>query len=283
MAAVDDAPPRVQWWRRLGSVEVLALAVIVVVVLRGWLVGLTASPVGLDLTSVFVSLLLQALPFLVFGSAMRAAIVAFLPPALIEGKHPLLLAVLMSPALSPVVIACTAVAFPDHPALALARVLAGAAVAVLGALLWRRLGQAPLAPRLGPGGWASFVDTGRADLIRGAGLFVIGAAVISVLTAGLPPRWLDTLAAYPLVAVLAAALLAVLLSQRPHADAVLAAAVGQFSLTARLVFLIVGPAVNLRTFSRHNVRYGTPFALRFAPALLLAATLVASLVGWILL
>jgi uncharacterized membrane protein YraQ (UPF0718 family) len=71
-------------------------------------------------------------------------------------------------------------------------------------------------------------------------------------------------------------------SPRAETDAVLAAALTPFSLTAVLVFLVVGPVVNLRRFSWQSAALGPGFALRHAPATLVAATAVATVVGWIL-
>ena len=51
------------------------------------------------------------------------------------------------------------------------------------------------------------------------------------------------------VVVLALALLAVLLSICSEADAFVAASLTQFSLTARLVFLVVGPMIDLKLFA----------------------------------
>ena len=86
-----------------------------------------------------------------------------------------------------------------------------------------------------------------------------------------------------MVAIVAAALLAVLLCQRAETDAVLVAALAPFPLTSRLVFLVVGPVVNLRRFTRLNDQLGPQAALRLAPATLLLATLVAAGVGAVLL
>ena len=52
-----------------------------------------------------------------------------------------------------------------------------------------------------------------------------------------------------MLSVLALAVLAVLLSICSEADAFVAASLSQFSLTARLAFLVVGPMIDLKLFA----------------------------------
>jgi uncharacterized membrane protein YraQ (UPF0718 family) len=85
------------------------------------------------------------------------------------------------------------------------------------------------------------------------------------------------------VSVLALAVLAVLLSICSEADAFVAASLSQFSLTARLAFLVVGPMIDLKLFAMQAGTFGRGFALRFAPATFALAVLVSALVGAVLL
>jgi uncharacterized membrane protein YraQ (UPF0718 family) len=85
------------------------------------------------------------------------------------------------------------------------------------------------------------------------------------------------------LSVIALALLAVLLSICSEADAFVAASLTQFSLTARLAFLVVGPMVDLKLFAMQVGSFGPRFAARFAPATFVVAVLVSVLVGWFLL
>ena len=62
-----------------------------------------------------------------------------------------------------------------------------------------------------------------------------------------------------------------------------AASLSQFSLTARLAFLVVGPMVDLKLFAMQAGTFGRAFALRFAPATFVLALLVAAAVGAVLL
>ena len=95
----------------------------------------------------------------------------------------------------------------------------------------------------------------------------------------MPTQWLQAIADSGFFAVIALALLAVLLSICSEADAFVAASLSQFSLTARLAFLVVGPMVDLKLFAMQVGTFGPRFALRFAPATLMLGILVAALVG----
>lgn len=98
-----------------------------------------------------------------------------------------------------------------------------------------------------------------------------------------PAGWLHAAANDPLVSILALAFLAVVLSICSEADAFVAASLSQFSLTARLAFLVVGPMIDLKLFAMQAATFGRGFALRFAPATFTLAVLVSALVGAVLL
>jgi uncharacterized membrane protein YraQ (UPF0718 family) len=83
--------------------------------------------------------------------------------------------------------------------------------------------------------------------------------------------------------VLTLAVLAVVLSICSEADAFVAASLQEFSLTARLAFLVVGPMIDLKLFAMQAGVFGRRFALRFAPATFTLAVLVSMLVGAVLL
>ena len=76
--------------------------------------------------------------------------------------------------------------------------------------------------------------------------------------------------------------LAVVLSICSEADAFVAASLTQFSLTARLAFLVVGPMVDLKLFAMQAGAFGRRFAIRFAPATFVVAVLAAAVVGALL-
>jgi uncharacterized protein len=85
------------------------------------------------------------------------------------------------------------------------------------------------------------------------------------------------------VAVLMMALLAVILSLCSEADAFVAASLTAVPLVPRLVFLVVGPAVDVKLFAMQAGMFGRRFAVRFAPATFVVATLVATAVGLLVL
>jgi len=316
-------------WGRLGSVEVLALVVVAVLVGREWLLGLLDTPRALTLVTVFVSIMVQATPFLVLGTVLSAAITAFVPtrffqralprstaaavpvaglagavlPACECGSVPVAGALvrrgvppaaafaflLASPAINPVVLISTAVAFPGEPRMVLARFLASLVTAVIMGWLWLRLGKPGwLRPqRLSnphtDRGWPAFWASCRQDVVQAGGFLVIGALAAATLNVTVSPRWLEAVASDPVMSVLALALLAVLLSICSEADAFVAASLSQFSLTARLAFLVVGPMVDLKLFAMQIGSFGPRFAVRFAPATFVVAILVSVGVGAVVL
>jgi uncharacterized protein len=71
-----------------------------------------------------------------------------------------------------------------------------------------------------------------------------------------PASWLQAAADHPVVSVLAMAILAVLLSICSEADAFVAASLTQFSLTARLAFLVVGPMIDVKLFAMQAATFG---------------------------
>jgi uncharacterized membrane protein YraQ (UPF0718 family) len=77
--------------------------------------------------------------------------------------------------------------------------------------------------------------------------------------------------------------LAVLLSICSEADAFVAAGLPQFSLTSRLVFLVVGPVIDLKLVAMHTGVFGRKFTMIFAPVTLIVAVLSAVVVGQVLL
>jgi uncharacterized protein len=78
-------------------------------------------------------------------------------------------------------------------------------------------------------------------------------------------------------------LLAVILSLCSEADAFVAASLTAVPLVPRLAFLVVGPAVDVKLFAMQAGMFGRHFAIRFAPATFVVATLVATAVGLLML
>jgi uncharacterized membrane protein YraQ (UPF0718 family) len=170
-----------------------------------------------------------------------------------------------------------------------ARFAASLLTAVIMGWLWLRLGQPGwlrpmrLADPHTERGWGAFWASCRHDLVQAGGFLVIGALAAAALNVTVPPRWLEAIAADPVFSVIALALLAVLLSICSEADAFVAASLTQFSPTARLAFMVVGPMVDLKLFAMQAGAFGPRFAARFSPATLVVAVLVSVVVGWVLL
>ena len=279
--------------------------------------------------TVFVAINVQALPFLVLGVLISGAIAALLSPAALARLLPsrALLAVptaalagtalpgcecasvpvagrltargvppavaltfmLAAPAVNPVVLVATAVAFPGRPRMVLARFLGSLLTSVVVGLIWSRFGReawmAGVRSRLGSYGygWSAFLSAARHDLSEAGGWLVVGAAAAATLQVAVPRSVLLATAHTPALAVLALGLLAVLLAVCSEADAFVAASLREFSLTARLVFLVVGPAIDVKLVAMQSGVFGRRFAARFAPLTFAVAVTCAVLVGRVLL
>ena len=279
--------------------------------------------------TVFVSVMTQATPFLVFGVVLSAIIAVFVPASFFARALPrraalavpvagvagvilpgcecasvpvagalmrrgvtpaaALAFLLASPAVNPVVLTATAVAFAGNPMMVLARLVASMITACVMGWLWLRLGR-PEWIRLPKRGevhpdhrWAAFWASCRHDVLHAGGFLVIGAMAAATLQVAVPPGWLRSVGHAPVLSVVLLGLLAVLLSICSEADAFVAVSLREFSLTARLAFLVVGPMIDLKLFAMQAGIFGRRFAVRFAPTTFVVAILVSMAVGGILL
>jgi uncharacterized membrane protein YraQ (UPF0718 family) len=315
--------------RRIGSVEILAGVLLLLVGLRNPIATLISNARLQTWTTVFVSVLVQATPFLVLGVLLSAVIAVYVPRsfwARALPKHPALAVpaaglagvvlpgcecgsvpiagslirrgvtpaaalafLLAAPAINPVVLTATAIAFPQHPEMVAARALASLAVAVSMGWLWLRIGRPewinlPNRPELDDmSRFRAFVAACRHDVMHAGGFLVLGAAAAATINVTVPQAWMQSLAGNAVLSVIALAVLAVLLSICSEADAFVAASLSQFSLTSRLVFLVVGPMVDLKLISMQTGAFGRRFSARFAPATLVTAILIGTAVGAVLL
>jgi uncharacterized membrane protein YraQ (UPF0718 family) len=315
--------------RRWPSLELLAVGVLAAIVFRPVLARLFAGPAMATWATMFVSLSVQALPFLVLGVLVSGAIAALVPPGWLArvlprrpavavplasvagmalpgcecGSVPIagrlvasgapppaaLAFMLAAPAVNPVVLVATAVAFPGRPEVVLARFLASLATAVAVGLGWARFGRrawterADRAPGPVASRWSTFTATARHDFGHAGGFLVVGAASAATLQVVVPRSLLDSVGGSGFGAVLTLGLLAVLLAVCSEADAFVAASLTQFSPTARLVFMVVGPAVDVKLVALQAGTFGRDFAVRFAPATFAVAVACAVVVGWWLL
>ena len=315
--------------RQINSSVVLSMVLVLGVSLQGPIRSALSAPVMQSWMTVFVAVVVQALPFLVLGVLLSAIIAVFVPPSFFARALPrratlavpvaglggavlpgcecasvpvagalvrrgvtpaaALAFLLSAPAINPIVLTATAVAFPGNPEMVLARFVASLLVACAMGWLWQRLGRTDwLRPSAhhsfdGLGKGAAFWGSVRHDVMHAGGFLVVGAMAAATLKAVVPATWLYAAADNPVVSIIALAILAVLLSICSEADAFVAASLSQFSLTARLAFLVVGPMIDLKLFAMQTATFGRGFALRFAPVTFGLAVLASVLVGAVLL
>jgi uncharacterized membrane protein YraQ (UPF0718 family) len=314
--------------RRIGPVVWINL--VALFFWQGSVQGFLPYPALQSWGTVFMATMLQALPFLVLGVAISAAIAAFVPGAFVARAVPrrmvfavpmaglagavlpgcecsaapvanrlvargvppaaALTFLLSAPAINPIVLVSTAVAFPGHPEIVVARFLASFATAVFVGLAWARFAapgwlRKPVPEHDHPRGERTdaFVTTVTSDFLQAGGFLVLGAALVATLQTAVPQNFLDRLGGSGLAAVLTMAVLAVVLSVCSEADAFIAAGLTQFSLTARLAFMVVGPMVDLKLISLQVAVFGRQFAARFAPLTFGVAVVTSIVVGWLLL
>jgi uncharacterized membrane protein YraQ (UPF0718 family) len=196
---------------------------------------------------------------------------------------------LSAPAINPVVLVSTAVAFPGNPEVVAARALASLLAATVVGLIWARFGNDKFLERArrrhthdGPP-LSVLVETAQHDLLQAGGFLIIGAATAATLQTVVPRSILDGVASSGLASVLALAGLAVVMAICSEADEFVAASLTQFSLTARLAFMVVGPMVDVKLIALQTGTFGGRFAVRFAPLTFVVAVSSAIVVGWWLL
>ncbi|WP_198942766.1 permease [Actinophytocola xanthii] len=328
-AATTVAPGR----RRITSLEVLCVLLVLALVGQTWLASVLDVPAVRTGATIFVAVCVQAIPFLVFGVLVSGAIAAFVsaealrrvlprraalavpvagaagvvlpncecaavPVArrLIQQDVPPSVALtflLAAPAVNPIVLVATAVAFPGEPLMVLARFAGSMATALVMGWLWSRFGKgewfATWAIRRVPtpadnrSRWGVFAETARQDLVDAGGFLVVGGLTAAVLNVVVPRSWIDTLGDQVVLGVVVMAVLAVLLALCSEADAFVAASLSALPLLPRLVFLVVGPAIDIKLFVLQAGTFGRAFALRFAPLTFVVALVCAVVVGAVVL
>ncbi len=307
---------------------ILVLPFIVAILIRERVGVLENTEVRLWST-LFVSVSIQALPFLVLGVVISGLIAAFVSPDFVQRimpKRPVLAVpaagvaglalpgcecgsvpiagrlvgagtppaaaltfLLAAPAINPVVLVSTAVAFPGEGRLVVARFLASFIAAITVGLWWARrndhslLSKAQHLHEHEGSRWSNFVDVASRDLVHAGGYLVVGAMAAATLQLVVPRSVLDVVADNELLSILMFAALAVLLSICSEADAFVAAGLPQFSLTSRLVFLVVGPVIDLKLVAMHAGVFGRRFAMLFAPVTLTVAVISAVVIGQVVL
>lgn len=311
------------------GVWILAAVILALALARTRLTGFLDSYEAVQAwLTVFVSIALQALPFLVLGVALSAAVAVLVPPEVLSrwlpkspaaavpvaglsgmalpgcecasvpiagalvsrGIRPAvaLTFLLAAPAINPIVLASTAVAFGGEWRVVLARFVASLVTAVVVGWIWLRLGKdsvirMPRRARSSGSRLARFVDEVSHDVLHAGGYLVVGAAVAATVNVVVPREWIETLAGNLLVSVLVLALFAVIVAICSEADAFVAASMSAFPMTARLVFMVVGPVLDVKLFALQVATFGRRFAMLFAPLTFVVAVLAATATGMVLL
>jgi uncharacterized protein len=304
-------------------------ATVAILVVSPTLLGEVFTSAALEnWATIFLSLTLQALPFLALGVIVSAVISAFVPaeglvralprrPAVAvpvaglagamlpgcecssvpvagrlvdKGAPPAaaLAFLLAAPAINPVVMVSTLVAFPGRPEVAAARFAASLLTAVAVGIVWSRFASPAwlrrrLADHAGHSHGHAFVTTAVSDLLQAGGFLVLGAGLVATMHTVVPRSAFDAFAGGGIGSILVLAALAVALSICSEADAFVAAGLTQFSMTSRLVFLVVGPMVDLKLIALHVGTFGKRFAVRFDPLVAGIAVVAGTAVGLVVL
>ncbi len=289
------------------------------------------TPVMQAWRTICLAVTVQALPFLLLGTILSGAINAFVPARMFNRvlpRRPVLAVpvagaagvvlpgcecasvpvanrligrgvtpaaafafLLSAPAINPVVLTATAVAFPGNPAMVAARLLASLGTALVMGWLWLWLGRAEwLKPAVRRGGhqeggsrWREFRAGFRHDFLHAGGFLVVGAMAAATFNVAVPRSVLDAFSGSPWLSVLFLAGLAIVLALCSEADAFVAASLTGFSPTARLTFMVVGPVVDMKLIALQAGTFGKAFAIRFSAATVVVAVLLSVLVGGVLL
>lgn len=293
--------------------------------------------------AITVAVAIQALPFLVLGVTVSAVIAAFAPPGFLQritpansffavpvagtvaiglpgcecasvpvaqsfmrngvSKAAALVFMLASPALNPVVIVSTAVAFNALPQMAWARFIASFIAVLLAGWLWIIFGRDEHVRVTAPDGvgfggcsddscgpatstnskrswqWRRFQIAALHDLTQAGGFLVLGAMIAALIKVTVPASWFADISQTPMLAVLVMVGLAIALSLCSEADAFVAASFTAVSPTAQLAFLVVGPMVDIKLISMQAGAFGSQFVFRFVPMTLLCGLVSAVAVG----
>ncbi|MEU3984495.1 permease [Streptomyces sp. NPDC026672] len=313
----------------LGGLALIAIVTVTSVLGPAIALDLYTPPVAAWWT-VFTAVVVQGIPFLLLGTVVSAAIGALVPervfsrllprnPALAvpvagaagavlpgcecasvpvagslmqRGVAPAaaLAFLLSAPAINPVVLVATSIAFPGQPLMVTARLVASLAAAVVMGWLWARFGREEWL-RL-PQARATGSDTSRAgafaaglqhDFLHAGGFLVLGSAAAATFNIAVPRSVLDVFTGSVWLSVPLLALLAVVLCVCSEADAFVAASLSGFSPTARLAFMVVGPMVDLKLIALQAGTFGRAFAVRFSSVTWAVALASSVLAGWWLL
>lgn len=192
---------------------------------------------------------------------------------------------LAAPAINPAVIVSTAVAFPNNHLMVVARIAASLVTAVLvGWWCLVRGDRLPMLRRSHPHEHADdFLSGALHDFLHAGGFLVIGAMAAAAVNTFVPREVVDSVAGQAVLGVLTMALFAFVAALCSESDAFVAASLTAFSDTAKLTFLVVGPAMDIKLAAMESGQFGLAFARQFVPVVLLVAIVSAVTAGWVLL
>ena len=304
-----------------GSLELFGLILLTAILLRSPLSDWLNRVLPSGWATVFVAICVQATPFLVLGVLVSGAIAAFVPASFFArvmperaalavplagvcgialpgcecGSVPIanrlmdrgvrpsaaLAFLLSAPAINPIVLVATAVAFQNESRMVWARLVAGLLTAVIVGLVWERIGRPEwMKPKLrvtvegAETGWKVFLPTMRGDFTQAAGFLVIGAAAAATLNTLVPRSFMLHVGGSVVLSILVMAALAFVLALCSESDAFVAASFSTIPVVGKLVFLTVGPAVDIKLFAMQSGTFGRRFAVRFAPVTFVVAVIV---------
>lgn len=275
--------------------------------------------------TLLLAIVVQAVPFLVLGVVVSGAIAAWMPKDVLAKVTPrspwlavptagaagmvlpgcecasvpvsqslmrrglsqaaALAFLLAAPAVNPIVLVATAVAFQGNQMMVWARLAASLLAVVVIGWVWIAVGKQDWMKSQsgheheGQAKAEIFRETAMHDLLQAGGFLVVGAAAAAALKVFVPAGVLATLTENPWLAILVMAALAVALSLCSEADAFVVSSLTTVSPTAQLAFLVVGPMVDIKLFAMQSGAFGTKFATRFMPLTLVVCILSAALVG----
>jgi uncharacterized membrane protein YraQ (UPF0718 family) len=319
---------RVLVYAALGGAALIAIVTVASVLGPTLALDLYTPPVAAWWT-VFTAIAVQGVPFLLLGTVVSAAIGAFVPERVLTRLLPrnqalavpvagaagvvlpgcecasvpvagslmrrgvapaaALAFLLSAPAINPVVLVATSLAFPGQPEMVLGRLVASLVTAVVMGWLWARFGREEWLrpPKRSTGasarGLRAFGAGLQHDFLHAGGFLVLGAAAAATFNIVVPRSVLDLFTGSAWLSILLLAVLAVVLCVCSEADAFVAASLSGFSPTARLAFMVVGPMVDLKLIALQTGTFGRAFAVRFSSVTWAVAVLSSVLVGWWLL
>ncbi|WP_203337301.1 permease [Nocardioides limicola] len=315
--------------RLLGQTELVAIILMGTLLSQRWLIDLLDFRPLQAWSTMFVAIVVQALPFLVGGVLLASFISVLLSERVLAAVVPkrsglavpvaglsgmalpgcecasvpisgslirrgvppaaALTFLLSAPAINPIVLVSTAVAFPGQPEMVLARFVASLSVALVMGWLWLTLGgKVPmrlpkLPPDAGQPKLVRFLGSAQHDFLHAGGFLVLGAMIAASINVLVPRQVVDSVAESFWLGILVMALFAFLIAICSEADAFVAASMSSFSPTAQLAFMVVGPAIDVKLAAMQSGTFGRAFAVRFAPLTFAVAVISAVLVGWWLL